>query len=151
MKLAVLWKNVSLKLWASARIFPFQKPGLSKQRFLLLLIGIFLISGCVTAAKDSGIAGKAQVLAEKAKVELQIANEATTKCQQLCQDSRSSLDLEKSPCLSNAIIENWVCDVAHSPRTDADNLQENQCSAYQNQTAEHFIELDINCSLIRLR
>jgi hypothetical protein len=60
-------------------------------------------------------------------------------------------DLSKGPCLLNPISElpDWVCDVAHSPRQDVDNLPENQCSAYRQGLAKHFIEVDTNCKFIK--
>jgi hypothetical protein len=57
-------------------------------------------------------------------------------------------DLSNGPCLSNSIVENWVCDVAHNPRIGLDDLSENQCSGFGT-TAEHFVEVDSECNLIR--
>jgi len=53
------------------------------------------------------------------------------------------------PCLSNEIITDWVLDIAHNPRQDIDNKEENQCDAYRSKKAHHFVELDINGNLIR--
>lgn len=58
-------------------------------------------------------------------------------------------DLSSGPCLSNAVIPGWVADIAHNPRTSADDKQENQCSAYRDGTAKHFVELDSSGNLIR--
>jgi len=123
------------------------------RHIIILLITIFLISGCVSKleqAKDSPLADKAKVLATKAKTELEITNDAVSKCQQLCQESKSKLNLSTSPCLSNQIINNWVCDVANQPRIDVDNLPENQCESFRNKTAKHFVELNTNCNLVKL-
>ena len=56
----------------------------------------------------------------------------------------------RGPCLLNPIPDtpDWVCDVAHDPRQDVDNLPENQCSEY-GKTANHFVEVDPNCELIK--
>ena len=77
------------------------------------------------------------------------AETAKAACIALCQNAlRKGQDLSNGPCLSNEIIEGWVCDVAHKPRQPVDNLPENQCPAY-GKTAFHFIEVDPNCNFIR--
>ncbi|MDI6798392.1 MAG: hypothetical protein QMD12_00100 [Candidatus Aenigmarchaeota archaeon] len=60
-------------------------------------------------------------------------------------------DWQRGPCLLNPIPEypDWVCDVAHSPREAIDNQPENQCSAYREGIANHFVEVDLGCKLIR--
>lgn len=70
----------------------------------------------------------------------------------LCQaELAKGTDLSAGPCLSNELAHDWVCDVAHSPRQDIDNLPENQCSAYREGRAHHFVEVDENCELIKSR
>ena len=60
---------------------------------------------------------------------------------------------KNGPCLSDNNSEwniaDWVCDVAHSPRQDVDNLPENQCQAFRNSQAHHFVEVDSSCNFIR--
>ncbi|MFA5134199.1 MAG: hypothetical protein WC505_00210 [Patescibacteria group bacterium] len=58
-------------------------------------------------------------------------------------------DLSDGPCLSNNLIEDWVADIAHNPRKAVDDLPENQCSAYRDGTARHFVELDPEGNVIR--
>lgn len=48
----------------------------------------------------------------------------------------------------NGMAEGWVCDVAHNPRQDVDNLKENQCATY-GQAGRHFVEVDTGCKFIR--
>jgi len=59
------------------------------------------------------------------------------------------LDMSNGPCLSNEIIPDWVVDVAHNPREAIDNQPENQCSAFREGKAHHFVELDPMGNLIR--
>ncbi|MFH1306171.1 MAG: hypothetical protein ABIH83_00750 [Candidatus Micrarchaeota archaeon] len=61
-------------------------------------------------------------------------------------------DLSAGPCLLNPMEQNkdWVCDVAHSPREDVDNMQENQCDAFRKGIAHHFIEVDEGCEVIKV-
>ena len=58
-------------------------------------------------------------------------------------------DMENGPCLSNNLIEDWVLDIVHNPRQDVDNEPANQCEAYRNGQAHHFVELDLEGNLIR--
>lgn len=60
-------------------------------------------------------------------------------------------DFSIGPCLSNALMPNWVADIAHNPRQSMDDLVENQCPAYVEGRAHHFVELDTNGNLIRAR
>jgi len=60
------------------------------------------------------------------------------------------VDMTNGHCLTNQLIPDWVVDIAHSPRQDIDNLPENQCSAYREGLAHHFIELDLDGNLIKI-
>ncbi len=74
----------------------------------------------------------------------------TTLCINLCNEKKDAkVDLSNGPCLSDKIAEKWVCDVSHDPRQDLDNAVENQCPAFNNGTAKHFVEVDENCDLLR--
>lgn len=61
------------------------------------------------------------------------------------------VNLDSGPCLgvikSN---QDWVVDIVHNPRTDADNLPDNQCEIYRRGEAHHFIELDALGNVIRV-
>ena len=63
--------------------------------------------------------------------------------------NKATIDLSNGPCLWENNIENYVCDVAHSPRQDIDDDPSNQCHSYREGVANHFIEVDENCNLIR--
>jgi hypothetical protein len=43
----------------------------------------------------------------------------------------------------------WVVDVAHDPRQAVDDDPANQCEAYREGEADHFVELDPQGRLIR--
>lgn len=60
-------------------------------------------------------------------------------------------DLSSGPCLSNALRPGWVADLVHSPRNSIDDLVENQCAAYIEGSAKHFVELDKDGKLIRVK
>lgn len=74
----------------------------------------------------------------------------TESCVNLCKKQlNESKSLSSGPCISEEIAKSWVCDVAHNPRQEIDNLPENQCGAYVNGTARHFVEINENCKVIR--
>lgn len=58
-------------------------------------------------------------------------------------------DFTSGPCLSNDLLPGWVVDIVHSPRIEIDNLVENQCPAYLEGRARHFVEFDPDGNLIR--
>jgi len=58
-------------------------------------------------------------------------------------------DLSAGPCLSNDLIPDWVADIAYNPRQAVDDLPENQCSAFREGKAHHFVELDPEGNVIR--
>jgi hypothetical protein len=60
-------------------------------------------------------------------------------------------DISVGPCLSNDLMPDWVTDVVHSPREPVDDLPQNQCQAYFEGRAKHFVELDTSGNLIRVR
>jgi hypothetical protein len=68
-----------------------------------------------------------------------------------CLVVRANESIENGPCILNPIPgSNWVCDVVHEPRTETDNLPENQCSAFRNGKAVHFIEVNTDCEFLRM-
>ena len=80
-----------------------------------------------------------------------ITETAKTECISMCyQQLEKGTDLSDGPCLSDpgVIANDWVCDVAHSPRQPIDNQQENQCKAFREGRARHFVEVDENCNII---
>ncbi len=61
-------------------------------------------------------------------------------------------DLKRGPCIANPLpapTSDWVADIAHDPRRPVDDDPANQCSAYREGKAEHFVELDPDGNLIR--
>jgi hypothetical protein len=60
----------------------------------------------------------------------------------------SGVDMSRGPCLG-VIRKDWVADVAHDPRQDVDDDPANQCEAYRNGDAHHFVELTPEGEYIR--
>lgn len=67
------------------------------------------------------------------------------------QRAREGMDMSRGPCLTNDLMNGWVVDVVHSPRETVDDLPENQCQAYLEGRAKHFVELDTGGNLVRVR
>ncbi len=65
------------------------------------------------------------------------------------QEKDKGRDFSDGPCLSNALLPNWVVDIAHNPRITIDDLPQNQCPGFREGKAQHFIELDTEGNLIR--
>ena len=62
----------------------------------------------------------------------------------------SGVELQSGPCLG-VIKPGWVADVAHDPRQAVDDEAANQCEAYREGDADHFVELDPDGNLIRVK
>lgn len=65
------------------------------------------------------------------------------------QQKKQGVNFSTGPCLDNMLMSDWVADTVHNPRIADDNLPENQCAAYLEGKAHHFIELDINGNFVR--
>lgn len=96
----------------------------------------------------------ADINIEQNKMDIQEQTEtAKLECTKMCTDYKSTISYEEGPCLSDAYgfkLDDWVCDIAHKPRIEIDDDKENQCKKFVNGNANHFVELDENCSLIRI-
>lgn len=60
-------------------------------------------------------------------------------------------DLSEGPCLTNDLAEDWVADLVHSPRVEIDDLPDNQCMRLLEGKATHFVELDLNGNVVRVK
>jgi len=124
---------------------------------IILILGVVFLSGCADKTKESlgGEKAAGGDVTETTTTTLSEAlltpkDRAARACQALCNELLSSgEDLSNGPCLSNEVIEDWVCDVAHHPRESIDNDPANQCSAYIAGTARHFVEVDTGCDFVK--
>lgn len=66
-------------------------------------------------------------------------------------EKEKGTDFSSGPCLSNSVIPGWVVDIAHSPRKPIDDLPENQCRSYVEGQAKHFVELDPQGKVLRVK
>ena len=108
-----------------------------KIKSLLIILGLtitILLSGCINQETQT----------DKDKATLACVNE----CKAWLNTGK---DLSNGPCLLNPItdIPDWVCDVAHEPRQNVDDNSNNQCSKFREGMAKHFVEVNLNCDLIK--
>lgn len=75
---------------------------------------------------------------------------AVAKAREIYQRQKAEgIDFSSGPCLTNNLLPDWVLDIAHDPREAVDDLPENQCSAFREGDAYHFVELDPDGNVIR--
>jgi len=120
---------------------------------LITVFCFFILTGCQKMTEPIQKAvdyttGKIQ-LEQKKQADKTLAQ---VKCQELCQEkiTTNNQDFSVGPCISDEIIPDWVCDIAHDPRQDADDDPANQCSAFRTGQAHHFVEIDGNCNVIKV-
>jgi hypothetical protein len=63
----------------------------------------------------------------------------------------SGMNLAPGPCVAESLpgLDGWVVDIAHDPRTQADDDPANQCERFRSGEASHFVELSPDGELIR--
>lgn len=114
-----------------------------KNLILLLVLTIILITAYLTLAVNAGLPKSLS----RAEIDTAI-NQAKHLYRQ---EKEKHRDFSNGPCLSDALLPNWVVDIAHSPRLPIDDLPQNQCPAYLEGKAQHFVELDPEGNLIRAK
>lgn len=127
-----------------------------KYGFLLpVLLATLVVIGCspkVSQEINAAVNATTGIGAIEAKLGKVDPTLAKVQCVTLCQQRLvAEADLSAGPCLGNPTpgYPDWVCDVAHSPRTAVDNDPANQCAAFAAGTARHFVEVDATCAFIR--
>ena len=124
---------------------------------ILLIVGVLCIclfvSACTKSSTNTNTFTTAEVVSGAADAQIKENADkdlAIAKAKELWRvQFQLEADLSAGPCLSNSVITDWVADIAHNPRTAIDDQPANQCSAYRDGTAHHFVELDPEGNLIR--
>ncbi|MBI4159504.1 hypothetical protein HY500_04595 [Candidatus Woesearchaeota archaeon] len=94
--------------------------------YVFFILMLLFIGGCTKSVSEN----------------ISLNEECINSCKGALKEGRN---LENGPCLLNPMKnKDWVCDVAHNPRQEVDDISENQCNSYK----EHFIEVDPNCNFI---
>lgn len=77
---------------------------------------------------------------------------AVGKAQKVYKDRKAiGIDFATGPCLTNDLMPNWVADIVHNPRQKIDDLAENQCPAFSEGRANHFVELGLEGEVVRVK
>lgn len=115
----------------------------NRNNLFLLAIFIIILTALITIIFSSG----GQGVASKSEVD-----SAVNQAQLLYRQKKErNEDLSNGPCLSDALMPGWVVDIVHDPRLAVDDLSENQCPAYREGMARHFVELDMEGNLVRTK
>ena len=67
------------------------------------------------------------------------------------EQKKLGIDFSTGPCLTNALMDDWVADLVHNPRLPLDDAPENQCISSLDGGATHFVELDLNGNIVRVK
>lgn len=118
---------------------------------LITSLCIFTLSGCSLFSDETKELDDVEKTKVSKNVEEVEASRVVEEAKELyTQKKESGMNFSDGPCLG--IIENeWVVDIAHSPRLPIDNRPENQCEAFRSGKAKHFVELDPEGNLIRVK
>lgn len=114
-----------------------------KNLLFMLALTIILLTGYLTLAINADLSKSVS----KAEVAIAI-NQANHLYRQ---EKEKGRDFSNGPCLSDALMPNWVLDIAHSPRLPIDDKRENQCPGFFEGRTQHFVELDPEGNLIRAK
>ena len=113
---------------------------------ILALLALAMMMGC---------AQNSQVAAPDAGPDANIGQQRnmTAECITACRSALDNgADFSSGPCLLDPIPNSsWVCDVVHEPRLAVDDRMANQCPSFGKNGVDHFVEVDLRCSLVRLR
>ena len=101
------------------------------QLFLALLAALVLIIGCASLGGTN-------------------VESPSDECVSICMQQKETADYSTGPCLANPLPKNpdYVCDIAHFPRSPMDDIPKNQCSEFLQGNAHHYIEANPDCHII---
>ncbi len=114
-----------------------------KNQLLILTLTVILLTAYLTLSINAGLPKSIS----KSEIDTAI-NQAKHLYRQ---EKDKGKDFSNSPCLSDALLPNWVVDIVSNPRLPIDDLSGNQCPAYLEGRAKHFVELDPSGNLIRAK
>lgn len=117
---------------------------------LFLLAGLFLF---LRGNEDSWIKNEKGVYVKHGNPsdipkEVSEQQEAISGAMELYNKAKESGMEFNSQCLGS--VGDYAVDIVHVPRTEEDNLPENQCEDYRTGKVSHFIELDKDGNIVRV-
>ena len=131
---------------------------MKQKKIYLLIIAVVLIAGGTflllrgLSDEDSWIKDSRGVYIKHGNPSLKplyvSEQEKTILCaNNLYQQNKSIINFS-SQCLG--ICSDYAVDIVHIPRSEEDNLPENQCEAFRNGQVTHFIELDKDGEIVKI-
>ena len=119
--------------------------------FSFLLLGLFFLFLLLRSSEDTFIKDQSGKWVKHGNPSFEAARDlAISEAKKLFQEKKKEgRDFSQGPCLSNEIIPDWVADIAHNPREEFDDDPANQCSAFKEGKAHHFVELDLEGNVVR--
>ncbi len=80
------------------------------------------------------------------------ADRAVNQAKEVYEEKKNlEVDFTSGPCLTNDLLPDWVADIAHNPRQKIDDLPQNQCQAFIEGRATHFVEMDAKGNILQVR
>lgn len=130
-----------------------ETTALSRRNKLLLLSlsVIFLVSLIVVFSNNQNPFQRSLRSSYKPGVS-QTSDRAVNQARKVYEEKKQlGIDLTNGPCLTNDLLPDWVVDIAHSPRQKIDDLPQNQCQAFTEGRATHFVEMDAEGNILQVR
>jgi hypothetical protein len=122
------------------------------RNLIILVLAATVLVGCQVIQPLVNVSETVSGTVEAEKQKQIFRTQAIVKCQELCQQllTTDGEIFDRGLCLSNSIAPDWVCDMVHVPRQPLDDEAENQCPAFRNGSAHHFVEIDGNCNVVEI-
>jgi len=105
---------------------------------ILILVFVFGMLYLINIFKKAGKEGKKNLT----------ESEAVQEALELYQNKKASGMQFNSQCLG--VVGDYAVDIVHVPRSEEDNLPENQCKEYREGKVPRFIELDKEGNIFRI-
>lgn len=79
-------------------------------------------------------------------------DQAVRQAKKVYEDKKAlGIDFSSGPCLTNDLMPDYVLDLVHNPRQAVDDLPQNQCQAYIEGRARHFVEMDLDGNIAQIQ
>jgi hypothetical protein len=122
-----------------------------RDKLFLFVLLVIVIVALATIISNNGNPFERKIKNNyKAGVDIEADSAVNQAKKVYLQKKEQGIDLTDGPCLTNDLLPDWVVDIVHNPRQNIDNLVENQCPAYAEGRAKHFVEMDASGEIIRV-
>jgi len=87
-------------------------------------------------------------------LDIDYSEQVSRTCEAMCNGALvKGGNFTNGPCLMDYFetFPGWVCDLVHSPRNEIDDNPQFQCPSYVQGRASHFVEVDMDCRIVRAK